>query len=91
MNYLYIQHNNTGEHNILKHSLFQDSYRETSSCIPIKPLSEISEEFLFIEGPVHTTHEDNVIVHQHEDYAHLKIIHNESDYENLENATYQAF
>lgn len=66
---------------------------KVNSSTPIPAIGSINQEFFTLEGNPQIEHEqkNNISLVKTEEYALLRITHDEEKYENLENASYQAY
>ena len=91
MSKITIQVSNRSDLNILKHSTFESTFHDTKNSLPISPLSEKTDEFFLVDDSVLERQEEDMLIFSSDDYSFLRITHGEKKYENLENASYQAF
>jgi chorismate lyase/3-hydroxybenzoate synthase len=69
------------------------NFQQALSSTPIPALGLFSKEFFILDGDVQITQEQkNDIFHiATDEYTFLRITHNEKKYQNIENASYQAY
>lgn len=93
MSKLSISH--TEENSIFRELTFEEKFNKENiySSTPIPALGPINREFFTLEDNTGITHEqqNDICLIRADEYVLLRITHNEDRYENLENASYQAY